>query len=147
MDKFCTTCQTTLPISAFWKDKTQADGHNYRCSACCKQARGRRIKPDHLRKRKTIRQVSADGLTLSDKLEYIRSTKDGCSCSVCGCVPHHSALDYHHKDDTQKSFGLAGIRQFKTGEITLEMIKEEIKKCILLCANCHRAHHAGALEL
>lgn len=36
--KFCHRCQTVHPLSSFYRNRTQPDGHTSRCSSCCKQA-------------------------------------------------------------------------------------------------------------
>jgi len=50
-----------------------------------------------------------------------------------------AAFDFHHIDPKQKDFTI-------TNEIANKPFKElenEVKKCILLCANCHRVVHSG----
>jgi len=58
------------------------------------------------------------------------------SCTACG-FNHPAALDFHHEDPTTK---LDSVNQFiSNGQF--KKAYEEIKKCIVLCANCHRIHH------
>jgi hypothetical protein len=62
--------------------------------------------------------------------------KASLSCTHCG-FSHPAALDFHHvvRDGTKQSVNaLVGARRFAAAY-------EEIKKCIPLCANCHRIHH------
>ena len=57
-------------------------------------------------------------------------------CTQCG-FSHPAALDFHHIDPSKKEYNvhrLVANKQFKKAH-------EEIKKCIVLCANCHRIHH------
>jgi heterodisulfide reductase subunit B len=57
-------------------------------------------------------------------------------CTKCG-FNHIAALDFHHEDPSEKEYNvnrLVSNGQFKKAY-------EEIKKCIVLCANCHRIHH------
>lgn len=62
--------------------------------------------------------------------------KSSLSCTKCG-FNHVAALDFHHTDPTQKD---GNIHKFvSNGQFTKAY--EEIKKCIVLCANCHRIHH------
>jgi 5-methylcytosine-specific restriction endonuclease McrA len=67
----------------------------------------------------------------------------GC-CQICGYKKTTDALELHHVDPSKKemSFG-----KWRANPKSLETIKEELKKCILLCANCHREVHAGVTEL
>jgi len=59
-------------------------------------------------------------------------------CSKCGYHKNDAALDFHHIDPKTKKFNL-GINCFtKHSE---EEIREELNKCILLCANCHTRLH------
>ena len=61
----------------------------------------------------------------------------GGKCSKCGYSKYLEVLEFHHKNPEDKEFGIAG-----NGACTSwERIKKEIKKCILLCANCHRELH------
>ncbi len=74
--------------------------------------------------------------------EMAREYKGG-ECAICGYKRYSGALDFHHLDLTKKDFGLStkGLTR------SWEKIKEEIDKCVLICANCHRELHAGITQL
>lgn len=67
----------------------------------------------------------------------------GGKCQVCGYNRCQDALDFHHKDESQKQFGIGS----KGYTRSWEKVKQELDKCYLLCANCHRETHAGILQL
>ena len=62
--------------------------------------------------------------------------KGGC-CSICGYSKCTSALEFHHSDPTQKEFGISS----KGYTRSWDKVKEELDKCDLVCANCHREIH------
>jgi len=47
-------------------------------------------------------------------------------------------LQFHHQNSEDKVFNIS--RAANTG-ISLDRIKKEINKCIVLCANCHLIRH------
>ena len=56
------------------------------------------------------------------------------SCIECGYKKHPEILEFHHRNPKEK------IKQ--VSEIyNKEMLNNEIKKCDLLCPNCHRLIH------
>lgn len=59
-------------------------------------------------------------------------------CSECG-ENRSACLDFHHIDRSTKSYTIAHMI---TRKFSWEKILEEIDKCIVLCANCHRVLHA-----
>ena len=61
----------------------------------------------------------------------------GSKCCLCGFDKYPSALEFHHVHPEDKEFGLTGSGLMKKMETQLA----EAKKCILLCANCHRGVH------
>ncbi|MFC1510424.1 hypothetical protein ACFL49_02070 [Candidatus Omnitrophota bacterium] len=81
------------------------------------------IKAVHKRRRK-IRQMS---------VEY-----KGGKCECCGYDRCIEALEFHHKDASAKDFSISQ----KGYTRSWQKVVEEINKCILLCANCHREVHA-----
>ena len=60
------------------------------------------------------------------------------SCGRCG-FSHPAALDFHHKDPLTKSFKMGDIAFVEKNK---NIIFEEIKKCEVLCSNCHRIEHS-----
>lgn len=66
----------------------------------------------------------------------------GGACNVCGYNKTIKALEFHHIDPSTKTFGIGHghTRSFKD-------VVEESKKCIMLCANCHREVHDGLLDI
>ncbi|MBP7966673.1 hypothetical protein KAZ66_00170 [Candidatus Woesebacteria bacterium] len=64
----------------------------------------------------------------------------GNSCQVCNYNKCNDALELHHLDPSEKEFGLGAIMAHP---VRWDKIVDEIKKCILLCSNCHREVHKG----
>lgn len=62
----------------------------------------------------------------------------GNKCCKCGYDKNLSALDFHHVNPEDKSFPLDLC---SLGHFSLESCIIESKKCIIVCANCHRELH------
>jgi len=57
------------------------------------------------------------------------------SCAICG-FSHPAAMDFHHPPGTKEhSVNILVQRR------NMKMLRVEIAKCIVLCANCHRILH------
>lgn len=67
----------------------------------------------------------------------------GGKCQCCGYNRYVGALEFHHINSEEKDFGISA----KGYTRSWERVKEELDKCILVCANCHREIHAGVIAL
>lgn len=74
------------------------------------------------------------------KIRMVQSMGSKCQC--CGYNKCIAALEFHHIDSLDKeiSFGLSNRSSW-------EEISNELKKCILVCSNCHREIHHGNLKI
>jgi len=70
------------------------------------------------------------------KRQYINDYKLTKGCSICGYNKCAFVLDFHH--DKGKNYE---IPRMANSHNSMERLKEEIKNCIVLCANCHRELH------
>lgn len=60
----------------------------------------------------------------------------GLKCSKCG-ESHPATLDFHHnKQDKEKNVTYMAYYGY-----SVDKVKKEIDKCIVLCSNCHRKEH------
>ena len=64
----------------------------------------------------------------------------GGKCSICGYDKCQGALQFHHLDQNEKEFTLSQVNLNDT-DFSIEKMKEEVDKCILVCANCHSEIH------
>jgi len=76
------------------------------------------------------------------KQELVDSRGGG--CEVCGYNKCLNALEFHHLNPEEKEFGLT---KRELANHRRSLVNKEFDKCIVLCANCHREHHAGILNL
>ena len=60
------------------------------------------------------------------------------TCSKCGYNKSFKAIDFHHTDQKSKEFGIGDFLSQTFNENNKRLLLEEISKCIVLCANCHR---------
>ncbi len=67
----------------------------------------------------------------------------GGKCLLCGYNKFQGALELHHIESKNKSFGIGD----KGYTRSWERVKTELDKCVLLCANCHREVGAGIQQL
>lgn len=113
-NKYCRKCNKTLPINQFYKSKNGRP-LTY-CIICCNT----KVRVG----KKLLKQVCVD--------------YKGGQCEECqqrfSCL---GVYEFHHLDPSKKDFIIA---KHKTSKFT-DIIKQELDKCQLLCANCHRIIH------
>lgn len=113
--KICSKCGIEKPVSEFHKNGFNSKGEQkYRgyCKVCAN-----RLESERYYKKK----------------EYINSQKE--QCAKCGETRQY-VLDYHHRDPSKKDFTIC---KYRKGSI--ELLQQEIDKCVVLCSNCHREFH------
>jgi len=84
------------------------------------------------RNKKEVTRKARDARTIRNK--FVRDYKlENSNCSECGISYPPHILDFDHISGIKK----AGISQLVRNG-TLNQIKDEISKCEVVCANCHR---------
>ena len=69
--------------------------------------------------------------------EFIAKKKMEKGCCKCGFNKHPSAIEFNHLEDKKHN-----ISRIARSGVPQNVLDEEIKKCIILCANCHRIEHS-----
>lgn len=67
--------------------------------------------------------------------ERLRDFKKTLCCVMCG-ESDYRCLDFHHKNTNEKELTIG-----KATAYSWDRLMAEIKKCDVLCANCHRKVH------
>lgn len=68
----------------------------------------------------------------------------GGACQCCGYNKCIQVFDFHHLYRELKKFG---INNALKNSVSLDKILEELKNCIMVCANCHREIEAGLIDI
>ena len=64
----------------------------------------------------------------------------GGKCGICDYNKCNAALEFHHLNPDEKEFGFGSIRSWEKAVI-------EVRKCVLLCSNCHVEVHNGITQI
>jgi hypothetical protein len=64
----------------------------------------------------------------------------GGKCEICGYDRCNRALQFHHRNPLEKDFTISGR------SLSFDRLKDEVDKCVLVCANCHSEIHDGIIE-
>lgn len=114
--KQCTKCSIYFNTGSFFKKKGKL-------SAWCKQCLY-----DYQKRRWNRR-----------KAEFVKMK--GGKCEKCGIIGHPAIFDFHHLEKDDKVFNISRKRG-----ISYEKLCEELEKCSLLCACCHRLEHLSEVS-
>ena len=60
----------------------------------------------------------------------------GGACHDCGGEFHPAVFDFHHLVPSEKEFSWTKMRLVSEAKLN-----QELAKCVMLCANCHRLRH------
>lgn len=114
--KICTKCKKELPVEDFyWRNKQQGKRRSE-----CKYCHNNYVKMKYQERQNQIEQL-----------------KSKLNCAKCGDKRGY-VLDLHHLNPEEKDVAISRMISNRTSE---QAIQKEIKKCIVLCANCHREFH------
>ena len=142
--KQCKVCGETKELTEFYKHPTSKGGRRNYCKACSNNKgatwRASRSEEQVARDRAATVKSQKDGSTnlLKFKARKVLVESLGGKCEKCGYDKCIAALDFHHKDPTEKDFNISKVYPSKN---MMPKLLEEVSKCMLLCANCHREEH------
>lgn len=144
--KFCLACSPFLTHNTIDITKRVTDAKCEACSALLKGAQtkycSKTCKHKQLNSGETSTYVYQQGRAIERKLIFTKLL--GGKCEECGYDKNLSALVFHHINSTEKSFNVDARKMSNTKMTTL---LEEVKKCKLLCHNCHNELHYPHLDL
>ena len=131
--KICSNCKEDLSINNFSKKGFYSNGrqrYQYTCKKCHKK-----YKDQHYINNKQYYKDKARKTTITF-IEWFTEIKKTLFCELCG-ENRHWVLDFHHIDPKEKDREIAVL--MRNG--SKRKILDEIKKCKVLCSNCHRNLH------
>jgi transposase len=77
------------------------------------------------------------------KVKEILVREAGGRCCICGYAECMAALEFHHLDPGTKRLEINA----RGNSLALDRLREEARKCVLLCSNCHAAVEVGVKEV
>lgn len=128
--KWCPHCEDNICVSLFGKNKCKPDGLQSVCKAC------KKLYSQNEYKKNTQKYKNRNNKGRAKIKKWFQDYKKTLSCLNC-TENDVACLDFHHTDPTTKSAHVGKLAN--AGSIN--KLKEEITKCVVLCANCHRKLH------
>ncbi len=134
--KKCPKCNVIKPLSEYYSCKAKkVSSYCNPCFAEYKKEHYQKNKEksnkERYRKKKNRKQIIRN---------FINSCKEGKQCIDCGEIHPVWAMDYDHRDPSMKKFIISDACKYA---YSMEKLKEEIDKCDLVCALCHRYRTHG----
>ncbi len=128
--KVCSQCKKRKKLSHFTKNKAKADGLATFCREChAKYTRRHYAENKDYYCDKAKRNRDKYRATLA---KFINEKKNK-PCVDCGKVFPPCAMDFDHRRDK-----ITEVSNMRRVGMSLDQVKAEIKKCDVVCANCHR---------
>jgi hypothetical protein len=116
VEKQVRTCKKHGPQVHYWNVVKRTGYGRWRCRRCSGEA----------------------VLNRKQRVRRLLILEAGDRCQACGYDRLRRNLHFHHVDPTQKEFELTS----GNGK-SLARFREEARKCVLVCANCHGEIEAG----
>ena len=129
--KRCRRCGTDHPLGAF--HASSRDGHQAWCKPCRKE-----YAASHYQANKERRQHQ-NKVRQAEFMAWYVNLKAGRPCADCRGEFHPAAMQWDHLPGFEKEAALSLLAR-RGGR---QRVLDEIKKCELVCANCHaiRSHN------
>ena len=132
--KLCYTCHREKPLTEFNKNKSKLDNLNGICKLCSRE-RSRRYYADNTEKHKRV-VTKRKHKQIKENQNFIIIFLQDNSCVDCGEADIRT-LEFDHIEEKYLE-----ISKMIAGGYSINTIKKEIKKCEVVCANCHKKRTA-----
>lgn len=134
-EKICCMCGAKKPLEEYNKNKGRKDGLQSRCRPCDKK---RSIKLYYARGEVGRKKIYANKEARRwERRAWIFEYLLCHPCVDCG-EKDPIVLEFDHRDPSKKKGNMAQL----VSEASLKKVKQEVKKCDVRCANCHRTKTA-----
>lgn len=127
----CCECHAEKPDEEFHRERRTTRGRSYRCKTC-KRAKDRA--------KNTPEKLADARRRLNAKRDEVNARFKNVPCMDCGVRYPSYVMDFDHRDPSTKLFNIA--TELRGCYIT-QRILDEIAKCDVVCANCHRERSFG----
>ena len=140
LSKVCTKCKTLKSTLEFDNDATKRDGKRSHCRECRKKYANEYAKRPEVIKRTAAYNSNYNATKNKNRREKINKIKQRFGCIDCGYNEHPVALHFDHIDPSKKAYSVSEMYRH-----SLKNIFDEIRKCVIRCANCHavKTHNEG----
>lgn len=128
MGKICSKCGIEKPESEFATQRTVKSGLRASCKSCNNELR----RDWYVRNKEKAEVVYAQRRI--DRQKFIDGLKT--PCMKCG-EDRKYLIQFHHIDNDSKEFTIGDGWCYRSEE----NLKNEVNKCVCLCANCHFEFH------
>jgi hypothetical protein len=136
--KKCSICHETKSIDEFGLNRAKKDSKQ----AFCKQCNKERLKAHYKLNKQKYRDKNRRHRARNR--EFVRRVSVFVGCQICGYNRCPEALHFHHIDPNNKERDVASMIARMNGR---NVLKKEMRKCIILCSRCHAELHAGIITL
>lgn len=131
--KICSKCRIEKEDTEFYKRKTGLQSY---CKVCLLEATKKDYRENN-RKQIFIERCNKRLLIFRKMVDYVKISNP---CMICG-EKDIVCLDFHHVNgDGKGNF----VSYWQRAKSKLKLINE-MKKCIVVCSNCHRKIHFSNL--
>jgi hypothetical protein len=125
--KKCSRCKESKPISEFGPNRRRGDGLQTDCKLCKKDL-NKQYYAETRASRKELRRRAR-----KERYDYIAKIKS-VPCADCKIQYIPYVMDFDHVQGDK----VGNISQMCNDAVKWEKLLEEIAKCDIVCANCHR---------
>lgn len=129
--KFCNKCKKDKSVDDFHKNPTKKDGLQTMCKECRKEYHKEHYNKNSEKYKQNAKQ------NRQQIVNFVNRYKQITGCKKC-TEKRFWVLEFHHRDKDEKSDDINNIIKFSG---SLRLVKEEIRKCDILCSNCHKDFH------
>lgn len=131
--RVCKHCNQIKPLTDFPKHKDCILGRQPKCKACNYE----RVKDWYNKNRKRRQDISNERLR---KRKQAAIKRFGNKCADCANSFADCVYDFHHVDGTKE------MNPSHAFQLSEKRMLEELNKCTMLCANCHRLRHFARID-
>ena len=139
----CRVCCAASNKVMYWKDPEKTRARNratYAANIEINRNKDRKYRVKNRNKinkyeRKRYKQKQNEGTLI---IGWLKLKYQGTPCMDCNGVFHWCAMDFDHRPEETKSFGIGSWSTRNVTTTRLAELEKEIAKCDIVCSNCHR---------